>query len=298
MNQPRVYKNSPATLIVIVVLFLVLIGGIVFGVGFDSAVFVFPVALFALIVFGSVFIALSSKVTISEEEITAQNILGAKTLRWTEISRVSGKGYSIKLHNYDEDVTVVPNPGLRGYEEIIEFIGRKRPDLFSPQNYGEMKRGLGPFVLMMFVTLLFVGVALALFFTIIDSPEISFASLMPLLIFVIVVLFFGAMMFSIPRSLTLEGHLLILKYLLSEKTLRADEISFIQLAYTQTRNGKQYYISLQLPNRKSIRLSGLSISLPVAYLVLKNWHKNHTQGQSARSSYNDIAPNWSDKSQN
>jgi hypothetical protein len=68
-------------------------------------------------------------------------LLGSKTLRWTEIARVSGRGYGIKLHNFDEDVTVAPMYRLPGYEEVIEWIGRKRPDLFGAQEFSEMKRG-------------------------------------------------------------------------------------------------------------------------------------------------------------
>jgi len=301
MNEPRVYKNSPATLIVIVVLFIFLIAGIVFGVGFDDATFIIPIALFALIIFGSVFIAVSAKTSISDEEITTSNIFGSRTIRWTELHRVSGRGYNIKLHNFDGDVTVVPNSGLPGYEEVVEFIGKKRPDLFSPQEYGEMRRGIGPFLMMGFVTILLCAGSIGLALSIADSPDLSFVNFAPLLIFVFIVIIFGATTLSIPRAVTLESGSLNLKYLFSEKTLRADEISFIQLGYTQTRNGKHYYIALHLTNRKNIRLSGLGVSLPIAYLTLKNWHQINLHGQSANqraSSLNNIAPNWSDNSKN
>lgn len=65
------------------------------------------------------------------------------------------------------------------------------------------------------------------------------------------------------------------KYLFSEKTLLADEIVSIALSFTQTRNGKNYFILISQSNRKSLRISGLSPSLPIAYLVLKNWHKQN-----------------------
>lgn len=294
MNEPRVFKNSPATLILIVVLFLVLIGGILFGVGFDDAVFILPIALFALIIFGSVFIAVSSKVTISEDEITVQNILGSRGMRWTEIHRVSGRGYNIKLHNFDGDVTVSPSPGLPGYIEVIDIIGSKRPDLFSPQEYGEMRRAVASLLLMVFLALLLIGGLVIFVFFVMDTAETSFSTLTPLLIFVLIVVFAVVMNFSVPRAVTLEGSSLTLKYLTNEKTLRTDEIKFIQLGYTQSRNGKHYYVALHQVNGKQIRLSGLSISLPIAYLVLKNWH----QGSSGnmRQPQNNIAPNESDNS--
>jgi hypothetical protein len=237
-----------------------------------------------------------TKLTISDDEISVQNLLGTKSLRWTEVARASGRGYTIKLSDHDEDVTLSVSPQLPGYEEIVEFIGMKRPEIFNPNEYSEMKRGLGVFVMAFLVIGVIVGASVVFVYLTMDSPDVSAVEYIPLLVFVIVTLVLGGVILSVPRSLTLEGNTMNLKYLFSERSLRADEISRIQLSYTQSRNGKHYYIALHLTNRKTIRLSGLGISLPVAYLVLKTWHRNHTQGQSAnsRSSQENIAPNWSD----
>ena len=43
------------------------------------------------------------------------------------------------------------------------------------------------------------------------------------------------------------------------------------LSYQQSRNGKIYFIVLNLTDRKPIRVSGLIPSLPIVYLTLKNW---------------------------
>jgi hypothetical protein len=66
-----------------------------------------------------------------------------------------------------------------------------------------------------------------------------------------------------------------IKYFLSEKTLLADEIQSVQFTFQRSRNGKIYFVLLHLVNRKSVRISGLNPSLPVVYLVLKNWHKQN-----------------------
>ncbi|MEN9564028.1 MAG: hypothetical protein RIR73_2272 [Chloroflexota bacterium] len=296
MNEPRVYKNSPAIVVVIVVMFLVLIGGIVFSTGFEDVMFILPIVAFGLFIFGLIFVANSAKVTLTEDEITAQNIFGSRTLRWTEINRVSGRGYEIKLHNYDGDVTVHPSSGLPGYEQIIDFIGAKRPDLFSPQEFGEMRRGFFPFVMMAVVILLILGGMVAVFFAIINSPsDVSLPTLMPLAIFFFIAVMIGGMAFSIPRLVSLEGNTLNLKYLFSEKSIHADEIKFIQLGYTQSRNGKHYYVALHQTSGKQIRLSGLGVSMPIAYLVLKNWHHKNGFGPSTNQQQNNIASNWSDK---
>lgn len=298
MNEPRVFKNSPAIIVVIVVMFLVLIGGLVFATGFEDSFIVLPMAAFGLFIFGLIFVANSSKVIITDEDITAQNIFGSRSLRWSEIQRVSGRGYEIKLHNFDGDVTVHPSSGLPGYEQVIDLIGAKRPDLFSPQEYGEMRRGMMPFILMALVILLILGALAGVLMTALNSPDTAVVSLAPLAVFVVIAFIFGAMTLSMPRVLTLDGYSLNIKYLFSERTLRADEIRYFQFGYTQSRNGKHYFVAMHLTNGKQIRLSGLGISLPVAYLVLKNWHQNNLHGQSAnaRPSLDNIAPNWSDNS--
>lgn len=277
MNEPRVYKHSPFGFLVIILLFGGMLVFFFVSMAQDEPIFFIPILLlFGLIGFVSL-LQFFMKITISDEEISSQTILGTKTLRWSEISRVSGRGYGIKLHNFDEDVTIAPSPQLPGYEEIVEWIGTKRPDLFNPLEYSEMKRGWGFIFGLLVLGLVGVGIVGVFIMQGLSSPD-SAVVLAPLLVFGVMVLVFFWMILSVPQSLTLEGNSLILKYLFNTKTLRADEIASVFFGYTRTRNGKQYYISLQLTNRRQVRVSGLGLSMPVAYHVLKNWHKRNTIG--------------------
>lgn len=298
MKEPRVYRTSPALIVIVILMIVILFGGIWFALGSEAIAFAAPYALIGLVLFAGIFATQILKITLSDDEITVQNLLGAKSMRWTEVTRASGRGYTLKLHNQDEDVTLAVRPQVPGYEEIVEFIGTKRPDLFNPNEYDEMKRGLGAFVMMFLVVGVILGVSVIFVVATMDSPDVSAIEYLPLLVFVVVAFILGGTVLSVPRSLILEGNVMNLKYLFSERNLRADEISQVQLSYTQSRNGKHYFIALHLADRRNIRLSGLGISLPVAYLVLRNWHRNHTQGQHAnpRQPSTDIAPNWSDSS--
>lgn len=294
MNEPRVYKTSPVLLVVILLMFVFAIGGVVYALETSSAIFVAPFAALGLLLFAGLAAMQISKVTISNDEISAQNLLGAKTLRWTEIARVSGSGYRIKLHNYDDDVRLSPSPHLPRYEEIVEFIGLKRPDLFTAQEYGEMKRGFGAFAGALVFGIIFAGVMAGF----LVSADFSIDSIVPLAIFGFLLLALAGSALASPQALALEGGALRLKYLLNEKVLSADEIGAVQFLYTQTRNGKHYFIALYLTSRKTIRIPSLTVGLPVGYLVLKNWHRDQTQGRFANrpeSPSNDIAPNWSGK---
>lgn len=294
MKEPRVYKSSPIVIIVLIVFFVFVFGGILFAVGSQEVVFILPFLAFIMLLLVYAFVAQFATVTVSEEEISVKKLFGTKTLSWSEIARVSGWGYAFKLHNRDEDVKLSISPRLPGYEEIIEFTGTKRPDLFSPNEYSEMKRGLAVYILMFFFMVLILGISAAFVYSTFDPSTSSLVEYLPMLVFVILALFFGALTFSVPRSLTINGNILDLKYIFGEKSVRADEIALIQLRFTQSRNGKQYFINLSLRDRKDIQLRGLGVGLPIAYLVLKNWHKSHTQGQQPVSA--NVAPNWSDNS--
>lgn len=297
MTEPRVYKTSPILLVIIVIFFLFLLGTLIFVFGSSSAGFMdtgwimIPLAAFLLFIFGSVLIVIASKTTVSDDELSVRGLFGTKTLRWTDIGSVSGWGNSMKLMSRDEDVKISVSPRMPGYEDVIEVVGVKRPDLFSPLEHNEMRRGLSAYMGVLFGILLLLGVSTAFVVAVMDSPDTSISAYMPLLFIVGVALFLAVSILSAPRALILEGRTMELKYLLSEKTIRADEIRQVQLGYTQTRNGKRYFIALHLTSGKNIRLSGMGLSLPIAYLVLKNWHQGGARGQA--SSVN-VAPNWSD----
>lgn len=296
MKEPRVFKNSPAILVVIVLIFVVLIGGMLFGTGFDDSFTVLPVAVFAIFIFGLIFVANSGSVTITDEDITTQNVFGSHTLRWTDIHRVSGRGYEIKLHNYDGDVTVHPSSGLPGFEEVVDIIGAKRPDLFNPLTLGEIRRGWLPFILMGLVMLFLLGLAGVLFFVFLDTPDASPMTMAPLAIFGVLAIVLGVTTFSIPREISLTGDGLVLRYLFNERSIRAGEIRYVQFGFTQSRNGKHYFIALHPLQGRQIRLSSLGVSLPIVYLTLKNWLAANQHRQSSPAQPQSIAPNWSDNS--
>ncbi|MBK7317317.1 hypothetical protein [Candidatus Villigracilis affinis] len=274
MNEPRVYKHSPFQFVVLILMFGFILVAMFFNMDLGDGSMLIPVAILLLVVIISI-TSLTQKTIISEDEISSQSLLGTKTLRWSEINRVSGRGYSIKLHNLDGDITVVPSPNLPGYEEVVESIGNKRPDLFNPREYDELKSGSFPLLAGLIFTVLFVGMFVGFGLLLYNSPDVAPVMIAPLIIFLVIVAVFVGMMFFRPRSLVLDGRSMSIKYFLSEKTLLADEIQSVQFTFQRSRNGKIYFVLLHLVNRKSVRISGLNPSLPVVYLVLKNWHKQN-----------------------
>jgi cytochrome c biogenesis protein CcdA len=277
INEPRTYRHSPAQFILVMVT-LVILGFVILTTltGVDYKLLIF----FAIILGIGLVSTLSTmmqKTIISEDGISTQTILGEKSLHWGEVSRVSGRGQNIKLHNFDGDVKVVPSSQLPGYEEVVEWIGIKRPDLFSPQEYEEMKRGWQSLTVLVAFLVLTVSVFTAggvIYFSESGTTPVAF---MPLLMIIFIALvFFGMTLFQV-QSLTLEGRSLRVKYLFKENTLLADEIAAVDLRYSQNKNGKNYFVQLTQTNKKKIKISGLNPSLPIVYLTLKNWHKKNAE---------------------
>lgn len=277
MNEPRVYKHSPIQFIILIVVMGFVFAAMFFNLDWNTPSILFPISLIILIAVAGL-VAATQKTILSDDEISSQSLFGMKTLRWSEITRVSGRGYVIKLHNFDGDVTVAPSPNLPRYEEVIEIIGNKRPDLFNPREYDELKSGSFFLLAGLAFLVLFLSMIAGVGYFLYSSPDtarlgsVIFAPL--IVLFIVMVVFAGTIAFR-PRSLTLDGKSMTIKYLFREKTLLADEIRSVQFAYQQSRNGKIFFVLLHLVNRKSLRLSGLNPNLPVVYLVLKNWHQQN-----------------------
>ncbi|MBE0681924.1 MAG: hypothetical protein IH589_08400 [Anaerolineales bacterium] len=275
LNEPRTYRHSPFQLVLLFLIFGVLAVGLFVTWDGDYTLMLPIAAIFGLVFVFSLY-SLTIKTTISDDEISTQSILGTKSLKWTEINRVSGRGHAIKLHNMDGDVTVAPSPQLAGYAEVVEWIGGKRPDLFSPQEYSEMTKNWYGYILLAVVALFIMGIG---FFFATQSSE----GFVPLIFFLIIAAFIAYVTFSLPKSLNLEGNTLFIRYFFNEKSLRANEITAVSLNYTQTRNGKNYFVRIDLKDKKYIRISGVGPNLPIVFLVLRNWHRKHAMiGQTIR----------------
>jgi hypothetical protein len=265
LNEPRVYRHAPIQIVLTIVLFAMLAAGVSLAVNQDTIFIVLPFGFFLLLLALFSIYSLTVRTAISDSEISVQSLLGSKSLGWSEINRVSGRGNGIKLHNFDDDVTVSPSPQLPGYEEIVDWIGTKRPDLFTPQENEEMNRNLFIVLLSVMAIILIIGIAS---FSIIQADQWYLS-----IFFVFVGTAISIILLSAPRSITLEGRSLLLKYIFHEKALLADEIESIQLASQRTRNGKTYHIRINLAGGKGgLRIAGMRPSLPIVYLTLKNWH--------------------------
>ncbi len=266
MNEPRVYSHSVSE-IRAQTLFGVLGAILVLGVGlYDRNYLYFALLAMAGIAFGTLHTS-RVKTVLSEEGIFTQNIWGGKSLRWDEISRVSGNSNNIKLHNLDGDVTATPSVELAGYEEVIEIIGAKRPDLFDPTKNPVLKKGREFGVILPAIAVVTIGLGAYIWLTEGGVSVIAFIAF-----FIIGAIVFGISAVA-PQAVKIESDGLQVEYLWGKKAFSAREVTAIELGYQQSRNGKNYFVRINLAGKKPARLIGLSPSTPIVYLILKNWRE-------------------------
>jgi len=207
------------------------------------------------------------KTVITDDGISTWGVFGEKSLRWNEIGRVSGRGNDIRLRNQGGDITLSPSTELPGYEEIIELIGQKRPDLFAPSQNPVFKKSAEYAVLLPLTALLPIGIGAFIW---LQADEFG---AIPFLIFLVIGLAVLAFSFTAPQQARIEGGSLRIRHLLGERAFSAAEIQSVELAYWNSRNSKNYYVHLKLSNQTAPKLFGLAPSMPIVYLILKQWHE-------------------------
>jgi hypothetical protein len=213
----------------------------------------------------------TSSVKISSDEITTSGLLGSKSLRWSEIVRVSTRGQTLQLHNYDENVALSIDSQLDEYKEILDIIFNKRPDLFDDRDNTRMAGNWLVSMLLVGFGLFVMAASAFLFFA---SEE--FEKIFSLLLFALGVSMIVAWFFS-PRSLTLEGKNLILGYFFKEVSYSADDIHSIGLERKSSRNGYIYFVQINLRSGKKVRPPLFKGGSALTYQILKRWHQKASQ---------------------
>jgi hypothetical protein len=279
LNEPRIYRYSTLRLVLLLILLLILGIGPFMIVGSDYSLYaLIGFAFIGLIMVISIF-SLTRSTTITNDGISVRSLLGERSLAWSEIDSVSGRGNTIKLHNRDGDVTVAPSPQLPGYAEVIETIGAKRPDLFNPASYSVMSRNWLGGLLFLVIGMMLIGIGIFLY---LDAGQVYFdpsrmETMMPVIFLAVVVVAFVAAIFMSVLSLRLDGSSLTVRYLLSQTVLKPEEVRAIGLDVRQTRSGRSYAIFMFTDRNRTIRFSGIGPSLPIVYLVLKNWQQGRVR---------------------
>lgn len=264
----RTFRHSfgKVALMFLGVLFL---GYIAFSIGKTDSFFLIMAGTGTGIAFVIALFYATSSVRISNEEITTSRLLGSKSLRWSEIARVSMRAQSLRLHNRDEDLTLSIDSQLDDYREILDIIFSKRSDLFDEHDPG-LSSG---WLLSLFIVgfgLCIIAVSVFLFFVSEEFERIFSLILFALGVFVILYWFLS------PKRLTLESKSLIVGYLFKEVSYSAEEIQSVSLEKRRTREGYVYLVQINLKSGKKIRPPTFKQGSTLTYQILRRWHQRAT----------------------
>jgi len=225
------------------------------------------VFLFILIGVGVALIVifLTTSVVISDEEITTRTLLGEKSLKWSEVDRISSERSSIKLMNRDGDTTLRVNSRLDGYAQIFSLLYQKRGDLFEYRVHNPFSRSVISNIITLIIQLFFGVVSVINLVFLILNKEYSMSQIIFVGLGVFITYSLSNWFFS-PQNLTINSNSLTIKYFYKNISCSKDEIASISFWKGQAIMG--------LKNKKVIKfsVSGFVQSGFVVYYVLKRWH--------------------------
>ena len=218
----------------------------------------------------------TSSVKISGSEITASRFFISKSLRWSDIARVSMRGQSLRLHNRDEDITMSLDSQLDGYTEILDIIFNKRPELFDTAENNVLSRSMLGLILTIGFGLLIMAFPAFIFWA---SDE--FDLLYGTIFFVIGIVMMAGWLFA-PQSVALENETMLVSYLYKKVSYSINDINSITLEKQRTRNGYIYFVQLNLKSGKPLKLPGFKQGNALTYQLLKRWHSKSVSDPTCR----------------
>ena len=232
-----------------------------------------------LLGFGIIFLLipyLTSRVDISDLEITTKSLLGRKSLQWSEVGHFSARGSSTRLHHYDGNTTLSIGSRLDGYADIFELLYQKHPDLFDLEKYKSITRNMLNAIVQLAIGIFLVVLGLLGYFS---GNEALISTLVFGLIFSLVS--FRNWYFS-PRALTLEQESLNFSYVNKTVSLPINEITDIKIGRQQQVKSVQVNsVLVYLKNGNILNLAGYNQSPVVMYYVLRQWCQRYGAGIQA-----------------
>jgi hypothetical protein len=263
-SNEKVYKHTWVKilpLIFVVVMFSSLMGSV-------KSLGYFYLIIIGISLFYSIHY-LTSRVKISETEISTQSWLGTKSLRWNEIVRSSMPFTNLRLHNYDGDMTLSLDSQLPGYPEIVDTIFKRCPGLLDLENNKSISGGILQTIPMVISGLVFLGLAISV---LLSSKDL----LLPGLFLMALGLIMATSFLLRPRGIEMNGDNLTIRYLFRETTLPSSEIRGISLEAQRSKSGMHFFPLVNLANGKRIRLPGFKPGGIITYQLLKRWHEKAT----------------------
>ena len=160
---------------------------------------------------------------------------------------------------------------VEGYAEILDILFNKRPDLFNEGENIVMSTGWLVNLLIVGFSLFLIIVFSVFMFSLSEEFEkISSVILVALGVWLLVAWFLS------PKSIGLEDRTLLVIYFFKEVSYSVEDIRFVSLEKTRTKEGYVYFPQLNLTSGKKIKLPGFKQGSIFTYQILKRWHQKAT----------------------
>jgi len=216
------------------------------------------------------FVSTGYKITLTNDEISTHWFGRKKRIRWDEISSVSNRNIwgDLKLQSSDSSYSLRVDSQVEGYSEVVKLIEYKRPDLFDadiPDTFhwviwGQLfLGGIGSFIVAMGIK----GIL-----------EHEMGAGLGLLALGLLTL---SIVFTQTRTVALQDNDLVLKSLLRERRLKAQDIEAIYIDTASSGYGSVAHpITIRLTKGKTISLGGFREGPAMLYQALQAWWQRNT----------------------
>ena len=273
-DEPKVFGIARFRLWYSIISILGVVGLMIFGNENYPVICFGLVAMFAIYLF----LPFTYKLIVSDEAISSINLWGAQTLAWNEVAEIRPKNENFLLSNRDGDVKVFVNQQIDGYPEVINFIKRRRADLWQSDETSTFHQSIVEATISGIVGLIIIYAIT----TEVLKNDISPDQVMPLL-------FFGLMAAVLLwqtvkiREIAFDREYLIAKYIVGERQIHVSEIKSVGLEQKMGKNEISYPVHIQLRNGKRLVLEKVQEGNSMLVNTIENWMNKHKGKQNDRA---------------
>ncbi len=209
------------------------------------------------------------RIEITEHGIGSYRFGHENSLRWDEIGEIKSKGIEgdLTLISHTGDKKIKVSAQVAGFEEILDRLREKRPDLCRQRVF---HGGVGLQILLVLMGLLLIAVGLN------GLREGHWPSLI-LVVFGCAPIVF---IFDLVRLLDFQGNELKIKKAFRERKIPGLEIKEIWLREISTNESISYAVLVELKKGKPIPLGNFREGAPILYNSLKLWLKEQRNRES------------------
>lgn len=212
------------------------------------------------------------RVEVTDSEISTFRIGQKKSIRWDEIGEAKSKALEndLLLISVDAEKKIKISSQVVGYDEIIDQLRKKRPDLWKNELIRIFHQNASSSIFLALLALFLVAIGVK---GIIQNESII--SSLALLAFGFAIV---AVISQVIWLVEIRNDELGLKTMWREQKIKRSAIKNVWLSGQDTGYlAVTHFVIIELIDNKPIRLGNFREGIPVLYNSLKSWHEGYSQ---------------------